>query len=103
MQPLPQPDREHWRRQQEASGTEEAKPAASLDFGWFAIGVVLCLVGAPFCVAAARTLAPSYHDAGERAPESAGLAQARAEVRLQVRARDKAQNDAENPLGVEAS
>ena len=102
MQPLPQPDREHWRRQQEASGTEEAKPAA-FDFGWFAIGVVLCLVGAPFCVAAARTLAPSYHDAGERAPESAGLAQARAEVRLQVRARDKAQNDAENPLGVEAS
>ena len=41
----------------------KATKAASLDFGWFAIGVVLCLV-APLCVFAARTWVPEIQRRG---------------------------------------
>ena len=85
----------------------KATKPASLDFAWFAIGVVLCLVGTPLCVFAARTWAPTYSDAGrpgngapDKDQESEdGQPPAGEEAEAEV----DADRDVENPLGAQAT
>ena len=89
--------------------TEEAQKPASLDFAWFAIGVVLCLVGTPLCIFAARTWAPSYSETGQRASGTVapdkdqesedGQPPAGEEAEAEV----DADRDVENPLGAQAT
>jgi len=90
----------------DANATEEAPKPASLDFAWFAIGVVLCLVGTPLCVFAARTWDPNYSDAGQRAPGNGAPDKDQESEDGQPPAGEEAEaeaDDVENPLGAQAT
>ena len=84
--------------------TEEAQKPASLDFAWFAIGVVLCLVGTPLCVFAARTWAPEYSDAGRPGNGAPDKDQESEDGQPPAGPGEEAgADDVENPLGAQAT
>ena len=111
MQPQPQPaaaaldERSARRRLQGVNATTEEAPK-TLDFAWFAIGVVLCLVGTPLCIFAARTWAPKYSDAdrpGSGAPDKDQESEDGQAAGEEAEAEDDGDRDVENPLGAQVT